>query len=89
MSNPRGLPTNTRQGVYEGGTPVPRIYHRKARGRRDPRYLVKCGDCEGGLEIYYDGNELEIGGVLATKETWAEILLPLLRQTRRRAGGRS
>ena len=62
------------------GYPVPRIYHRKARGKKSARLLIKCGDCENKFEIYYgpQGEDLEIAGVLASVEKWREILLPLL-----------
>jgi hypothetical protein len=63
-----------------GGFPVPRVYHRKARGKRSARLLIKCGDCDQKFEIYYgpDGEDLEIAGVLASVANWHEILLPIL-----------
>lgn len=57
---------------------APRVSHRKKVGKRDPRYLVKCGCCDKKLEIYYGGQALEINGVLASIEDWRQILLPLL-----------
>jgi hypothetical protein len=64
------------------GYPVPRIYHRKAQGRKSARLLIKCADCDCKFEIYYgpDGEDLEIAGVLASIERWREILLPLLKK---------
>ena len=56
-----------------------RVFHRKAEGRRDPRYLIKCGCCEERLEIYYGGDTLEVNGVMGSVKNWREILLPLLR----------
>ena len=56
-----------------------RVFHRKTVGRRDPRYLIKCGCCDQRLEIYYGGDTLEINGVLGSIKNWREILLPLLR----------
>jgi len=43
-----------------------------------PRYLIKCGDCSNGLEVYYGGGFLEICGVHASLGEWRKILLPLL-----------
>ncbi len=40
-----------------------RVYHRKSAGKRDARYLIKCGCCDQNFEIYYGGDTLEIGGV--------------------------
>jgi hypothetical protein len=64
------------------GYPVPRIYHRKARGKKSARLLIKCGDCENKFEIYYgpQGEDLEIAGVLASVKNWRRILLPLLKK---------
>jgi hypothetical protein len=58
--------------------PQIRIYHKKRKGKRAPRYLLKCGCCDGELEIYYSEDGLEIGGVNGTIADWQEILLPLL-----------
>ena len=58
-----------------------RVYHRKGRGKKSPRLLIKCGDCDNALEIYHDPKfpeDVEIGGVLGSVENWREILLPLL-----------
>jgi len=60
------------------GQPAIRIYHRKASGRKSPRYLLKCGCCDQSLEIYYSEDGLEIGGVNGAVEDWREILQPLL-----------
>ena len=74
-----------------------RIYHRKARKKMSPRYLLKCGCCHEHVEIHYsdDGDDdasLSIGGVLESIENWREILLPLLNapgamRARKRKGG--
>ena len=58
--------------------PQIRVYHKAARGKMAPRYLLKCGDCDQRLEIYYGEDGLEIGGVHGSIEDWREILLPLL-----------
>lgn len=56
-----------------------KLTHRKARGKKGPRYLLRCGDCDEKIEIYYDEKSLEIGGVMGSLDNWREILLPLLR----------
>ena len=60
------------------GQPEIRVYHKTGKGKKSPRYLLKCGCCEEKLEIYYADDGLEIGGVNGTIEDWREILLPLL-----------
>ena len=65
-----------------------RVYHRKGVGKRSPRLLIKCGDCDNALEIYHDpkhAEDIEIGGVLGSVENWREILLPILSYTKARA----
>jgi hypothetical protein len=66
----------------EDGYPIPRIFHRKARGKKSARLLIKCGDCPNKFEIYYapQGEDLEIAGVLASAENWRRILMPLLKK---------
>ena len=63
------------------GYPVPRVHHRKARGKKSARLLIKCGDCDQKFEIYYGphGEDLEIAGVLASVANWRKILVPLLK----------
>ena len=65
------------QSRPEGGFAL-RVYHKQGRGKWMSRYLIKCGDCDKRVEIYYDANLLEINGVIGTLENWREILLPLL-----------
>ena len=67
------------------GYPVPRVYRRKARGKKSARLLIKCGDCDQKFEIHYGpgGEDLEIAGVLASVENWKKILLPLLKPFRK------
>ena len=60
------------------GHPQIRVYHRKGKGKKCPRYLLKCGCCDQKLEIYYAEDGLEIGGVNGAIEDWQEILLPIL-----------
>lgn len=64
------------------GYPVPRVYRRKARGKKSARLLIKCGDCDQKFEIYCrpEGEDLEIAGVLASVDNWRRILLPLLKK---------
>jgi len=66
------------------GQPQIRVYHRKGKGKRSPRYLLKCGCCDQRLEIQYAEDGLEIGGVNGAMDDWREILLPLLRMEKRR-----
>ncbi len=61
------------------GTWQVRVFHRKSVGKRDSRYLIKCGCCDQHFEIYYGDGSLEIGGVMGSVEDWQEILLPLLK----------
>jgi hypothetical protein len=65
------------------GYPEPRVYHRKAHGKKSARLLIRCGDCDNKFEIYYgpQGEDLEIAGVLASVKHWRRILLPLLKKT--------
>ena len=65
-----------------------RVFHRKGVGKRDSRYLLKCGCCDEQLEIYYGGDSLEINGVMGSVHDWREILLPLLgmKVTRKQVG---
>ena len=58
--------------------PQIRVYHKKGGAKKAPRYLLKCGCCEGKLEIHYANDGLEIGGVNGAIDDWREILLPLL-----------
>lgn len=80
----RAMPRRSRK--LRDGYPVPRVYHRKAHGRKSARLLIKCGDCPNKFEIYYgpEGDDLEIAGVLASIENWRKILLPLLKRTSRK-----
>lgn len=64
--------------VRPEGTWQLRVFHRNAVGKRDPRYLIKCGCCNEKVEIYYGGGTLEINGVMGSVENWREVLLPLL-----------
>ena len=66
------------------GQPAIRIYHRKASGRKSPRYLLKYKCCDQSLELYYSEEGLEIGGVNGAVEDWREILQPLLSRGRKR-----
>ena len=67
------------------GYPVPRVFRRKARGKKSARLLIKCGDCDQKFEIHCapGAEDLEIAGVLASVENWKKILLPLLKPFRK------
>jgi hypothetical protein len=83
------IPIQRRMGVMrpdpEGGCAI-RVSHRAERKRGtgviSARYLLRCGDCDGALQIHYDPDGLEINGVYGSIENWREILLPLLRVSR-------
>jgi len=71
---------NKKMGIYEDGIPKLRIFHRKQKGKKSARYLIKCGDCDKKIEIYYgNDNLLEINGVISSKKEWKKILIPLLK----------
>ena len=55
-----------------------RPFHRHRKGKKDARFLFKCGCCDGKLEVYYGGDSLEINGVMGSVENWRSLLLPLL-----------
>ena len=55
-----------------------RVTHRKANGKKVPKLLIRCGDCDERVEIEYDDEFLNINGVLGSLASWREILLPLL-----------
>ncbi len=73
---------NTKLGIYQkdGGAKL-RIFHRKKKGIKSARYLIKCGDCDAKIEVYYDNDDcfLEIGGVHASRKEWRKVLLPLIK----------
>ena len=58
-----------------------RVFHRSRKAKKDPRFLFKCGCCEGQLEVYYGDDSLEINGIMGSVENWRELLLPLLNMT--------
>lgn len=73
---------NKKTGQYDKeGAPKLRVFHRKANGLNSARFLVKCGDCENSLEIFYgDDNFLEIDGIVSSRKEWRKLLLPLLKE---------
>ena len=56
-----------------------RTFHRGKKGKKDARFLFKCGCCDEKVEVYYGGDSLEINGVMGSVENWRTLLLPLLR----------
>jgi hypothetical protein len=64
--------------THRFGQPQIRIYHKKGKEQRMPRYLLKFGCCDNRLELHYSDDGLEIGGVNGAIEDWREILTPLL-----------
>ena len=63
----------------ESGMSKLRIWRRRKKGKQSPSILIKCGDCDSKFEIYYGGEDLEIGGVLASKAEWRRVFGPLLK----------
>jgi hypothetical protein len=55
-----------------------RVSNKEQKGKKSPSYILKCGCCNEKVEIFYDGEDLEINGVNGSIENWREILLPLL-----------
>ena len=55
-----------------------RTFHRNRKGKKDPRFLFKCGCCNRELEVYYGEDSLEINGVMGSVENWRKLLMPLL-----------
>jgi hypothetical protein len=82
------IPLQRRTAVLrpEGDCAI-RVSHRaerkRSQGHISPRYLLRCGCCDQAVQIYYDKDGLEINGVHGSIENWREILLPLLRMSRR------
>ena len=35
-----------------------RTFHRSKKGKKDPRFLFKCGCCDEKVEVYYGGDSL-------------------------------
>lgn len=64
--------------VREDGCSSLRVFDRAPHRLKSARRLVKCGDCDESVEIYYDETSLEINGVIGSVENWQEVLLPLL-----------
>src|SRR5260370_2169977 len=84
------IPTQRRIAVMRlepEGVCAIRVSHRAERkrgqGHISPRYLLRCGYCDGAVQVYYDKEALEINGVHGSIENWREILLPLLGMQRR------
>lgn len=55
-----------------------RVSCRKGKGKQSSRLLIKCGDCDSAIQVYFDSEGLEIGGVHASLDEWRDVLLPLL-----------
>lgn len=56
-----------------------RVFRHKAKGKRLPKVVCKCGCCDEKVEIYYDDESLEINGVNGSIEDWRKVFLPLLK----------
>jgi len=66
-----------------------RIFHRTRNGRKDARFLFKCGCCDERLELHYGEDSLEINGVFGSVDNWRKLLLPLLERKLPGQGSRS
>ena len=75
--------------IDEEGRGYPlRVWRRRGSKREAARVRVKCGCCDGFLDIYIFPDEtgtrdpslemLEINEVMGTVDQWRKILLPLL-----------
>lgn len=56
----------------------PRVFWRKAKGKKLSSVLIKCECCNQRVEIYYEkgnhkGKYLEINGVNAEEQFWKEL----------------
>lgn len=58
-----------------------RIWRTDPKRKQSGKFLLKCGDCNKKVEIFFGDkdNFIEINGVCASKKEWAKILLPLLK----------
>lgn len=77
------FPMNKKMLQIDGCDFKLRLWHRKKKkvGRKihSEGYTVKCGCCDEKIYIsLMNSGSLEIGGVLASKEEWRKLLLPLL-----------
>jgi hypothetical protein len=67
------------------GYATPRCWWSKSKKKISAKVLIKCGDCDNKLEIYYDkrkvknpidqaiNDQIEINGVFADKKWWKEL----------------
>lgn len=57
-----------------------KVTYRKGKGSVSPMALIKCNcGCNEKVEIYYDDEGLEIGGVQGDIDDWRRILFPMLK----------
>lgn len=82
--------TNKKMGIYINGIPHPRLYWRKGKNVKTPSVLIKCGDCDNKVEIYYgyspkekrhkltrEDPGMEINGVFAPARFWRVLFKKL------------
>jgi len=71
---------NRRKNIpSETGGFKPRVTHAQPSRKKLAKYTIKCGCCDNQIDVHYDDQILEIGGVAASRQEWAAILMPLLR----------
>lgn len=51
-----------------------RLSTRRTQG---PSVLVKCGDCDQKVVLHFDGETLEINGVLSSWKEWMDLFARL------------
>lgn len=61
------------------GCSLPRCYWSRRKGKESPSVLVKCGDCNEKVKIYYGKGTLEVNGVLASNRFWKTLFEFLLK----------
>ena len=79
------IPEQRKMYQPDQGMSLPRVTFRKGRKTTEnttevPSYLIRCGCCEERFTIHEFGEALSINGVMASKQAWKDLLLPLLEE---------
>ena len=70
---------NKKMNIFDKGSAVPRCYWRtNKKTKKSASVLIKCGDCNEKVEIYYDEAYLEVNGVNASIEWWQMLIRELI-----------